>query len=90
MHRQAGWFGIWRRGASERNRGAVHSQKPNKLVLLTATEKWCCWWWCLFQAIELAELLQPMLAWDPAERPTAAELLRNPYFKRLEEGDLIS
>jgi serine/threonine protein kinase len=40
------------------------------------------------QAIDLAKLLQPMLAWDPAERPTAAELLQHPYFSRLEQqGD---
>lgn len=38
---------------------------------------------CL-QAVELVEFLQPMLAWDPADRPTAAELLLHPYFKPLE------
>jgi serine/threonine protein kinase len=35
----------------------------------------------LLQAISLAEFLQPMLAWDPQQRPTAAELLQHPYFK---------
>jgi hypothetical protein len=28
------------------------------------------------QAAALAELLQPMLSWEPAARPTAAQLLR--------------
>jgi serine/threonine protein kinase len=40
------------------------------------------------QAVDLAGLLQPMLAWDPAERPTAAELLQHPYFKPLIEEHL--
>jgi serine/threonine protein kinase len=40
------------------------------------------------QAVDLAGLLQPMLAWDPAERPTAAELLQHPYFKPLKEEQL--
>jgi serine/threonine protein kinase len=39
----------------------------------------------LLQAISLAEFLQPMLAWDPQQRPTAAELLQHPYFKPLLE-----
>jgi serine/threonine protein kinase len=39
----------------------------------------------VLQAISLAEFLQPMLAWDPQQRPTAAELLQHPYFKPLLE-----
>jgi serine/threonine protein kinase len=35
------------------------------------------------QAVELAELLEPMLAWEPGQRPTAAQLLHHKYFQPL-------
>jgi hypothetical protein len=39
------------------------------------------------QAAALAELLQPMLSWEPAARPTAAQLLRHRYFSGLKLPD---
>jgi hypothetical protein len=33
------------------------------------------------QAAALAELLQPMLSWEPAARPTAAQLLHTAVFR---------
>jgi hypothetical protein len=39
------------------------------------------------QAAALAELLQPMLPWEPAARPTAAQLLRHRFFSGLKLPD---
>lgn len=59
--------------------GSVDQALTNLLVQLLQPMR------VFLQAISLAEFLQPMLAWDPQQRPTAAQLLQHPYFKPLLE-----
>lgn len=50
-------------------------------------DAWCCVFPVCLQALDLVSLLEPMLRWDPAARPTAAQLLQQPYFEPLKVDD---
>jgi serine/threonine protein kinase len=60
---------------------------PSIHVSAAAAAALCCCCWLHCQAVALTDLLTPMLAWDPSDRPTAAELLSHPYFKPLHNAD---